>query len=285
MVERRGRRSANGASGDGWKKWTGRAAALGVLLVVPAVGLAAATEHVTPANGPSLVARLKTGVDWTAFGRAGEADATAVSHGGSAEATAASRWIVDGFELTGADLYRINCRSCHGPAAQGARSGIPPLVGALEKSLPGEPVAEVRVRHRLVEGGRVMPPFSHLQGEEVNLLLGHLRSLAGQTPSPSARIHQSAVRVGEHIVKATCQVCHDAVPGPQRQPVDASVLTLSQMTERFSVAEFVHKVRVGSPDLQVSTKGRMPRFDYLSPEELEAVYVYLVGFPPEAEKP
>jgi len=263
-----------------------RAGAIVGLLALPAVLVAAASEKVTPANGPSLVARLKTGVDWTAFGRAGETDATAVSRAEEgAHRAAASGWLVNGFELTGADLYRINCRSCHGPAAQGSHSGIPPLVGALETSLPGEPVAEVRVRHRLVDGGRVMPPFSHLEGEEVNLLLGHLRSLSGKVKSPDTTIHQSAPRLGEHIVKATCQVCHDAVPGPTRQPADAAVITLSQMTERFSVAEFVHKVRFGSPDLTARSKGRMPRFDYLAPEELEAAYVYLVGFPPEAEKP
>jgi len=244
---------------------------------------------VTPASGPSLIAKLRTGVDWTAFGRAGGADTTAVA-GGGAEAVGArttSSWLVDGFELTGADLYRMNCRSCHGPAGQGSRSGIPPLTGALAKGAPGEPVGEIRVRHRLVDGGRVMPNFSHLQGDEVTLLLGHLRTLSGEAnPAADQRLRQTAARVGEHVVKANCQVCHDAVPGTARQPADTSVIALAEMTTRFSAGELVRKVRTGSPEIVRSTAhGRMPKIDYLSPEELEAAYVYLVGFPPRAETP
>jgi mono/diheme cytochrome c family protein len=264
-----------------------RLLAAALLLVLPAA--LAAAGGVTPPAGPSLIAKLKTGVDWTAFGRAGGTDTTAVA-GGAAETVGArttSSWLVDGFELTGADLYRMNCRSCHGPAGQGSRSGIPPLVGALAKGATGEPVGEIRVRHRLVDGGRVMPNFSHLEGEEVTLLLGHLRTLAGgANPAADRRLKQSAARVGEHVVKANCQVCHDAVQGTARQPADAAVITLAEMTARFAVDELVRKVRTGTPEIvQNATHGRMPRIDYLSPEELEAAYVYLVGFPPQAERP
>lgn len=247
--------------------------------------LAAATElAVSEASGPSLVARLKTGVDWTTFGRAGEAGAPA--HATSAEAPGA--WLREGFQLTGADLYRLNCRSCHGPLAQGSRSGVPPLWGALaapgQAVAAGEPGSEIRVRHRLVEGGRVMPPFSHLQPDEVELLLGHLRTLAGQLPASDRALRQSALRVGEHIAKATCQVCHDAARGPERQPADVGVVTLGEMTTRFAVGEFVHKVRHGSADVLSTAKGRMPRFEYLAPRELEAVYVYLTAYPPIVEE-
>jgi mono/diheme cytochrome c family protein len=256
-------------------------------LALPAALLAADATTVTPASGPSLIAKLKTGVDWTAFGRAGGGDATATAGGGGDPAAFAgdSRWLVDGFALTGADLYRMNCRSCHGPAGQGARSGIPPIVGALAKGAPGEPVGEVRVRHRLVEGGRVMPVFSHLQADEVNLLLGHLRTLAGEAGAASAAtLRQSAARVGEHVVKANCQICHDAVAGPARQPADRGLIPLAEMTTRFSASELVRKVRTGSPEVVRDTPhGRMPRVDYLTAEELAAAYVYLVGFPPRAE--
>jgi mono/diheme cytochrome c family protein len=283
ITSRRTARSAN-PSRAGWHRTLCAAAAL----LIPAALLAAAAG-VTPATGPSLIAKLKTGVDWTAFGRAGGADTTAVAGGGgeSPGARALSNWLLDGFELTGADLYRMNCRSCHGPAGQGSRSGIPPLTGALAKGAPGEPVGEIRVRHRLVDGGRVMPNFSHLEGEEVTLLLGHLRTLAGEgNPAADKRLRQSAARVGEHVVKANCQVCHDAVPGTARQPADTAVIALSEMTARFSVGELLRKVRTGTPEIvQNATHGRMPRIDYLTREELEAAYVYLVGFPPRAEQP
>ena len=259
---------------------TGGAAAL-----LLAAGLAAAPElAVSAASGPSLVARVKTGVDWTTFGRAGEAGAP--EHETSSEVPGAL--LREGFQLTGADLYRLNCRSCHGPLAHGSRSGVPPLAGAL--AAPGQPVAagepgsEIRVRHRLVDGGRVMPPFSHLQADEVELLLGHLRALAGQVPASDRSLRQPAQRVGEHIAKATCQICHDAARGPVRQPADADVVTLGEMTTRFAVGEFVHKVRYGSADVLSTAKGRMPRFEYLAPRELEAVYVYLTAYPPRVEE-
>jgi len=238
---------------------------------------------VTAASGPSLIARLKTGVDWTAFGRAGESEAaepaTPRPHG------APGAWLENGFRLTGADLFRINCRGCHGPDGKGSRSGIPPLLGALDKpaASPGEPSGEIRVRHRLVEGGRVMPTFGHLHGAEVDLLIGQLRSLGAKANAPTTAIDQSAMRVGEHVVKATCQICHDAVPGTWRQPADQlTVVPLAAMTDKLSVRQFVRKVREGSPQTG-NPHGRMPRFDYLTPEELEAAYVYLTVYPPQQE--
>lgn len=263
---------------------TARGAVVAGALAVAAGAAFAASVDVTPASGPSLVSRLKTGVDWTAFGRAGES-------GGVGSATSGSgpgEWLENGFSLTGADLYRLNCRSCHGPKAHGARSGIPPLVGAL--AAPGEPVAadergsEIRVRHRLVDGGRVMPPFSHLAPEEVDLLLQHLRALAGQIPASDRTVREPAMRVGEHVVKATCQVCHDAARGPDRQPADEQVLTLAEMTKRFSVGEFIEKIHTGSAVGPDSRPARMPHFDYLSTHELEAAYVYLTAYPPLAEE-
>jgi mono/diheme cytochrome c family protein len=255
------------------------------MLVLAAAAFAAepAEIKVSPASGPSLIARLRTGVDWTAFGRAGESEAAepATAH----PRRAPGEWLEAGFELTGADLFRINCRACHGPDGKGSRSGIPPLLGALDKpaASPGEPAGEIRVRHRLVEGGRVMPTFGHLHGAEVDLLIGQLRSLTAPASAPATAIDQSAMRVGEHVVKATCQICHDAVPGTWRQPADQlTVIPLSAMTDKFSVRQFVRKVREGSPQTG-NPHGRMPRIDYLTPEELEAAYVYLTVYPPQQE--
>ncbi len=268
-----------------------RAGASGALLAVLALGTLPAraaessTEPVTAPTGASLIAKLKTGVDWTTFGRAGEGQEASATLGAK---PAGSSWLRDGFELTGADLYRLDCRSCHGPDAKGSRSGIPPLQDAFARSgdtKAGPDEGELRVRHRLLTGGNVMPPFNHLTSQEVNVLLGYLHWLANGakgTP-PSAQVHQPADRVGEHIVKSTCQVCHDAVSGPWRQPVDQqTVVPLTQMTELLSVKQFVRKVRTGSP-VAGNPHGRMPRLGYLSPQELEAAYVYLTAYPPKAE--
>jgi mono/diheme cytochrome c family protein len=264
------------------RKWTGgRTAAAAVGAFALAATLAAqATREVTPATGPSLVSRTATGVDWGSFGRAGSTGAE------EQHATAPADWLARGFELRGADLFRLNCRACHGPAATGSRSGVPPLHGALQpgkEPTPGGLGPELAVRHRLLVGGRVMPPFDHLDSEEVALLLGYLRSLAPGAPAPrDESLRRPAARVGEHLVKAVCQICHDAVGGAARQPLDRAVITLADIPERFSVREFVRKVRSGAAHTG-DAKGRMPRFDYFSDAELEAAYVYLTAYPPRAE--
>jgi mono/diheme cytochrome c family protein len=277
MRESGGRRSVK--RGRRGRTRTG-VAALGLAVLGGAALVAAESARVTPPSGPSLVSRIETGVDWGSFGRAGSDGST------TAVATAGELWLVDGFEVTGDDLYRINCRSCHGAEAKGSRSGVPPLHGALvERSAsaaPGKLGPELEVRHRLLVGGRVMPPFSHLEGDEVALVVGWLEALRDGRPAPATKLRQSAARIGEHLVKANCQICHDAVPGVARQPLDRQVPALAEMTTRDSVREFVRKTREGSPRAG-DPKGRMPRFDYLSETELEAAYVYLTAFPPRAE--
>jgi len=237
---------------------------------------------VTPPSGPSLVSRIEAGVDWGSWGRAGMGDENVPAH-----TATGGQWLLRGFDLDGDDLFRLNCRACHGPEAKGSKSGIPPLYGALapHKADPSgkpAPSPEIQVRHRLLAGGRVMPPFGHLEADEVGALVGYLYALRDGKPTPKTKVHEPAARVGEHVVKAICQVCHDALPGAERQPLDKAIVTLSQMPDRFSVREFVRKVRAGSPNVG-DPKGRMPRFDYLSDAEIEAAYVYLAAYPPQAE--
>lgn len=75
--------------------------------------------------------------------------------------------------------------------------------------------ASAILRSRLREGGERMPPFPHLEGDEVEALIGHLEELAGVPPTRRSGmlVRQSAARVGEHVVRGTCHVCHDAA-GP-----------------------------------------------------------------------
>lgn len=60
-----------------------------------------------------------------------------------------------------------------------------------------------------------MPAFNHMRGDEVEALLAYLDQLA-DVPGGNhvARlVTESAARVGEHMVKGTCHICHDAT-GP-----------------------------------------------------------------------
>ena len=253
---------------------------------VGGAGWASAAEAptgVTAAAGPSLLTRLRTGFDAASFGRAGYVGA-APAGGAEAMAPVPADWLVAGFQLSGEDLYRINCRSCHGVGARGLGPDIPSVVarvtGAAQQAAGGDATGELSIRHRLLVGGQVMPAMAHLSNAEVEALLGYLSAVAG-TGAGAARppVAAPAVRVGEHVAKAVCQICHDASPGRQRPPGDQALSALAEMTARYSARELVRKVRSDAAGIG---PGHKPRLDYLRREELEAAYVYLIGFPPAA---
>lgn len=272
-----------------------------------------AGESIRPVSsvvGPSLLARLRSGFNGTSYGRVGLIGAVpaAVRQRSAAAAsaeTAPGDWLVRGFTVSGSDLYRINCRSCHGPGG----GGLPPAISALGdplratspaliaermaqrgRTLSQEAAermanrAELGIRHRLLEGGEVMPPFGHLSDHENDALLGYLEVLVGAPASnrTDLRLDLTAARIGEHVIKANCQICHDATESlAQRRPAaDRDIPPLATIPERYSAWEFVRKVREGSPSAS-GTRGRMPRFTYLSREELAAAYLYLTAFPPQ----
>ncbi|MFV1157638.1 hypothetical protein, partial [Klebsiella pneumoniae] len=74
--------------------------------------------------------------------------------------------------------------------------------------------AEGTLLKRLRVGGTDMPtPNPYLTEPEVRSLYAYLRQLAGV---PGAEKHQVMVvepplRVGEHIAKSTCHICHSSV--------------------------------------------------------------------------
>jgi len=211
--------------------------------------------------------------------------------------------------LHGADLYRLNCQGCHGESGQGA----PPEINSVINPVRATSVALIMERmktvgmdinqadaaqlakqsntallQRLHNGGQDMPPFPHLNDAEVRSLVAYLKQLAGV---PGAKMEQvevreSPIRVGEHIVKATCHTCHSATgpdPSPQ-QLLDGAIPPLSALTTRKGRPEFIRKVTHGAPVVmgtpQLLYRGRMPVFYYLSEEEVADVYLYLTQYPP-----
>jgi len=266
--------------------------------------------RVEPVSGPSLLTRVRTGIASSSFGRLGlqgrvPAEIAARFPNGRHAADDPGWWMDDGFELSGADLYRLNCRSCHGAVAQGLGEVIPSLFDPIKASSPryvqermerrGRSIsdevaeklargAELGLRHRLLKGGQTMPRFAHLEQREVDALLGFLEVLSG-VPGERAtlRVRQPAERVGEHVVMATCLICHDSTQGRRRPVADRDVPALSSFTVDYSIEEFVRKVRTGSPEAG-KTRGRMPKFPYLTREELMAAYLYLAAFPPTEDR-
>ena len=211
--------------------------------------------------------------------------------------------------LHGADLYRLNCRGCHGEAGLGAppeinsvinpvRATSVPLVlermkkigvdmsGAQASQLAQQ--AQVALVQRLHNGGKDMPPFPQLNEAEIRSILAYLRQLAG---IPGAEKEQVAVseppiRVGELIVKSTCHTCHSAAgPNPSsEQLLNGAIPPLETLTTRKDQSGLVQKVTNGAPILMgeppMLSRGRMPVFYYLTPDEAADVYLYLTLYPP-----
>jgi mono/diheme cytochrome c family protein len=211
------------------------------------------------------------------------------------------------FVLSGADLYRLNCRSCHGPAGEGAPPKINSLIGPVQATSAallkermkkrGTPIdksmaeqlaspSEADLRERLRKGGKKMPPFEHLRGDELEALLGYLETLRGLPPTERSRmlVPQSAARVGEHVVKGTCHVCHDAT-GPSGGHMDMAMMSGSiPSLESFprQQTSVVRQVQDGSPGMMQMTGGpQMPAFPYLTKEEVAEAYFYLAKHPPK----
>jgi mono/diheme cytochrome c family protein len=212
------------------------------------------------------------------------------------------------FLVSGADLYRLICQSCHKADGSGVPPAINSLIGPVQATsavmiraqmkqrgieLDAKTVkqlvsqAQVSLRVRLQNGGEKMPPFRQLAREEVEALLAYLEELAGVPGAERKQIWLSepAIRVGEHLVKGTCHICHEASgPGlavgvgtPEAIPSLASL-----PRDRFP-SEVIRKVREGlakPTPMMTSNRGQMPIFSSLKPEEVAAAYAYLVRYPP-----
>jgi mono/diheme cytochrome c family protein len=211
--------------------------------------------------------------------------------------------------LHGADLYRLNCRGCHGEAGLGA----PPEINSVIDPLRGTSVplvmermkksgvdmtrseatqlaqqAQAALVQRFHVGGKAMPPFPQLNDAEIRSIIAYLRQLAGipGAEKEQVAVSESPIRMGELIMKSTCHTCHSATgpnPSPQ-QLLDGAIPPLETLTARKDQSGLIQKVTQGAPIIMgtppTATRGRMPVFYYLSPEEAADVYLYLTLYPP-----
>jgi mono/diheme cytochrome c family protein len=210
--------------------------------------------------------------------------------------------------LTGADLYRLACRSCHKADGGGAPPEINAIFGPVQATSAslmesrmrerGRPITSAFARElasgsrkdlldRLHKGGQKMPSFSYLTGAEVDALVGHLELLSGTLGAGKQHtVSEPVVRIGELLVKGTCHICHDASgrwPNPE-ELLQGSVPPISGFTAKRTIPEIVVKVRHGATvvmgSLQLPYRGRMPVFDYLSDDEVASACMYLLAYPP-----
>ena len=210
--------------------------------------------------------------------------------------------------LHGSDLYRLNCRGCHGEFGQGAPPEINSVTGPVQATSVAATMERMKksgremspsdvnamakeskiiLLQRLHIGGQHMPPPT-LSETEIRSLVAYLEQLS---EVPGAEKNQIAVkespyRVGEHIVKSTCHVCHSATgPNPNPQEImDGAIPPLSTLATRVGLPDFVRKVTSGEPIIMGTPatlyRGRMPVFLYLSEDEAADAYMYLALYPP-----
>ena len=129
-----------------------------------------------------------------------------------------------------------------------------------------------------------MPPFPHLRGDEVEALIGYLRELAGVSAmSDTLRVVQSVARVGEHLVKGTCHICHDATGpgGGHMAMMRGTIPSLASFPRELSLSSLLRQVEYGSSGMMGMMGGeRMPPLPYLTEDEDAAAYFYLAEYEP-----
>jgi mono/diheme cytochrome c family protein len=264
---------------------------------------------VMPVTGPSNFHRLGLTFESSSMGRTGLWGPPPSSAEGPPVDFVYLEGLTRAVVLTGADLYRLECRPCHNADGNGTPPEIPAISGPVQATSAtlmerrmrerGRPISAAFARElasgsekdlldRLKNGGQKMPSFSFLTDSEIRALIGYLYVLAGVSGSrKTATVTEPAARVGELIVRGTCHICHDAT-GPWPDPeelLQGSIPPIAGFTAKKTMPEFIWKVRLGAPvvmgSLQLPYRGRMPVFDYLSDDEVASVYLYLIHHPPQ----
>ncbi|HXJ89581.1 MAG TPA: cytochrome c [Candidatus Binatia bacterium] len=271
---------------------------------------------VTPVTGESWLNHLHRSLEQSSMGNTGHLGPAAIVLGRLAAENASLQRLgsesrQQSVTLQGADLYRLNCRGCHGEFGLGAPPEINSVIGATRATSTPLIIARMKERgldtsreqandlanqakatlmERLHKGGIEMPPFPHLSEPEIRAIFSYLRQLA-EIPgaeNQQVRVEEEPVRVGEHIVKSTCHVCHSAlgVNPNGDELLQGAIPPLSSLTTRVSLPGFERKVRHGAPIMMGTPlepyRGRMPVFDYLSESEVADAYLYLKIYPPSA---
>jgi mono/diheme cytochrome c family protein len=270
---------------------------------------------VTPVEGESWLEHLHRAFDETSMGKSSGVYGPAApmpSHWPPPHPALqlSNRFTGQSTTVYGSDLYRLKCQGCHGASGTGAPPEINSVIDPVratssrmyiermkkvgmdvtwKDAAPLAKQAKGMLLDRLHKGGTDMPsPNPYLTDAEVRSLFAYLRQLAGIPGAEKQQVPvvEPPLRVGEHIVKSTCHICHASVghnPSPQ-ELLEGQIPPLNSFTSRLSLNEFVTKVTVGAPVLEgspaIPVRGHMPVFTYLTPDEAADVYLYLSLYPP-----
>jgi len=231
--------------------------------------------RVTAVEGESWLKHLHRSFNDTSMGKTWELGPPPVAPGEETprwRLELSSGYATQSEVLHGSDLYRLNCQGCHGSAGNGAPPEINSVINpvratsvavVLERTKKtGQEMsrasatelarqAKVLLLQRLHKGGEAMPPFPQLSEVEIRSIVAFLEQLS-EVPGAERNqlaVNESPTRVGEHIVKSTCHICHSAAgPNPDPQQLyEGAIPPLSSLTTRTSLPEFIRKVTIGAP--------------------------------------
>ena len=270
----------------------------------------AAPPAVTPVRGPSNLERVGLSMETSGMGRTGRWGPPPTESPLPNPTITYSESSTRPSQLSGADLYRLDCQACHQADGNGAPPEINALIGPVQATSAavmtarmekiGRPItpafalqlateSKKALLDRLKHGGQKMPSFGHLTDNEVQALVAYLELLSG-VPGAEKRqlvVTEPVARIGELLVKGTCHTCHAATgrwPDPE-ELLQGAVPPLGSFSMERSAYQVIRKVRYGAPVVMgrasVTYRGRMPVFDYLKDDEVSAAYLYLLIYPPQ----
>lgn len=268
-----------------------------------------ADSEVTPVSGESWIHHLQKPFSETSMGKSSWKLGPSPGELSSWQMHLSPGYATKLVTLHGSDLYRLSCRGCHGKLGLGAPPEINAIPGPVQATSVAATIEKMKqagremsradahtmakdsktlLLQRLHSGGEQMLPPT-LNEVEIRCLVPYLEQLSDVPGAGKKQItvQESPARIGEHIVKSTCHVCHNAA-GPNPTPdqiLQGDLPPLSAMPKRLGLPDFVRKVTSGAPIIMGSPatayRGKMPVFSYLSQDEAAAVYIYLLRYPPQ----
>jgi mono/diheme cytochrome c family protein len=262
----------------------------------------------TPVSGESWITHLSRPFSETSMGKTG-ALGPGIDDEQTKPVAAGILPPVAETTLSGADLYRLNCRGCHGANGLGAPPEINSVINPVRATSAALVIERMKSRgmdislssanelakeaktallKRLHEGGENMPSFSYLTQAEIASITAYLSQLADMPNAAQEykKVRESPERVGELVVKSTCHICHGATgPNPNEQQLyEGRIPPLETLSSRVDQATFIRKATHGLPilmgDPPTLYRGRMPVFYYLTSQEAADAYLYLSYYPP-----
>ncbi len=164
--------------------------------------------------------------------------------------------------VTGEELYKANCASCHGIDLKGNLPAFPGLNKISSKMKKSE------VLNLIKTGKNIMPSFAHLSEQERNAIVGYLY---GENTVSSVKTNISAEQLGQNLFVANCATCHktkqsDIQPKGQ-QDWGKTPSVLGGINKGITQIQF-NKILDTGPCY-------MPSFSHLKKTEKEAIYKYI----------